>query len=98
MVLAVAAIVALLAPATPLQIRPPRSDIPTVADKTALSRAAAKCGVPQSAAYFIQYNIPQEPVLHVAASSETQFLCVMHSLPSDFSNRFGLETPEPQRP
>jgi hypothetical protein len=73
------------------QVQAPNPNNPTAADRAALVQAAAKCGLPEGATYFVQYSAPREPVMHVDAESEAQFFCVMRGLPSDFSFRFGLE-------
>jgi hypothetical protein len=94
------AALALLAPITDQQILFPQRDNPTAADKMTLMQAAAKCGLHAGAAYFIQYNVPREPVIHITrglGDTDEQALCVLQNLPSDFSFRFGLDVEAPPK-
>lgn len=53
------------------------------------------------AVYFIQRDVPVEPVIHITSAfgdADAQKLCVLQSLPSDFSMKFGLDVEAPRRP
>jgi hypothetical protein len=91
---------ALLAPVSTEVILPPRPDTPTAAEKAILVSAAAKCGMHNGAAYFIQEEVPREPLIHITQSlgdTEEQVMCVLQGLPKDWSMKFGLLTDSPRR-
>src|SRR5690349_1682571 len=86
---------ALLAPVTAGQVSIPRTDSPTASEKAELQNIAKKCGLHDGALYFIQYNIPQEPVIHFTRAlgdTEAQNKCVLENMPQEWASKFGLDT------
>jgi hypothetical protein len=95
----VAALV-MLSALTTTQVQSPREDSPTAADKAILQQVAARCHLHAGAIYFVQYDVPREPVIHTTRAlgdTEAQITCALQNLPEDFSVRFGLDT-EPMPP
>ena len=93
------AALALLAPVITQFVMDPRPDSPTNAEKELLTTVATKCGMHDGAVYFIQYNVPIEPVIHMThalGDTDAQALCVLQGLPQDFSAKFGLDVEAPR--
>src|SRR4051794_7472864 len=91
---------ALLAPVSTEVVLPPRSETPTAAEKAILVSVAAKCGMHKGAAYFIQEEVPREPLIHVTQSigdTEEQVICVLKGLPNDWRRKFGSLTDTPRQ-
>ena len=83
-----------LAPVSANVVVRPRTDSPTSAEKALLRSVAAQCGMHDGAAYFIQYDVPLEPVIHLSRTlgdTDAQVTCVLRGLPEDFSTKFGLD-------
>ena len=61
---------------------------------------AAKCGMHQGAAYFIQKDVPHEPLIQISqalGNTEGQVMCVLQRLPKDWFMKFGSVIDAPRR-
>lgn len=77
---------------------PLRPDNPTSADKAVLEQASEQCHLHPGALTFVQYDVPQEPVIRMTRAfgdTDAQLDCAMSHLPSEFSERFGVEFESP---
>ena len=91
---------ALLAPVSTDVTLTPRPDTPTAAEKAILVSIAAKCGMHQGAAYFIQKDVPQEPLIQITQAlgdTEGQVMCVLQGMPADWAMKFGLVAESPRK-
>jgi hypothetical protein len=78
----------------------PHPGNPTDADRVVLERAIKQCHLHEGAIYFVQYDVPREPVIKMTRANgdtEEQLTCALKYFPADFNARFGLEfEPPPQ--
>jgi len=91
-------ILALLSPIFTQHVQLPRQDSPSASDKAVLMEVASKCHLHEGALYFVQYDVPREPVIHstrALGDTEAQMICALENLPKDFSFRFGLDVEAP---
>jgi len=78
---------------------PLRPDNPTSADKAILEEAAEECHLHPSALTFVQYDVPQEPVIRTTRAfgdTDAQLACAVSHLPPEFNERFGVEFEPPK--
>lgn len=78
---------------------PLRPDNPTSADKAVLQEAAEQCHLHPGALTFVQYDVPQEPVIRMTRAfgdTDAQLDCAMSHLPGEFNERFGVEFEPPK--
>jgi len=81
-------------------VLPPRPDSPTAAEKAILVSVAAKCGMHDGTVYFIQEDVPREPLIYITkelGDTDAQVWCVLQALPKDFFTKFGSLTEAPRK-
>jgi hypothetical protein len=72
----------------------PQPGNPSDGDKAVLQQTIDQCHLHPGSLYFVQYEVPREPVIRMTRSlgdTDAQLQCAMSHFPADFAARFGTE-------